>query len=58
MTAYGPQLKTQGFWQEEEEQEVEEEEEQIKSNTLSAVTVLFWAIICEILTKNKKSYSW
>ena len=35
VTAYGPQLKTRGFWQEEVEEE--EEEEQIKSNTLIAV---------------------
>ena len=41
VTAYGPQLKTQGFWQE-EEQEEEEEEEQIQSNTFSAVTFLFF----------------
>ena len=37
-------LKTQRFWQEDEEEEQQEEEEveQIKSNTLSALTFLFF----------------
>ena len=38
------QLKTQRFWQEDEEEEQQEGEEveQIKSNTLSALTFLFF----------------